>query len=91
MVVIQLAGIALLLSVSLWVWRDAERRGMSPRWGLAVGLLLIVFLPLYFLVRKPMKCRECGKVIASSLSLCEKCEELQASEPGAGRAGRIFG
>jgi hypothetical protein len=53
--------------------------------------MLIVFLPLYFLVRKPIRCPGCGKDIAPSVSLCEECERLNAGEPDAGRAGRIFG
>ncbi len=33
--------------------------------AIGVGLLLILFLPLYLLVRKPVKCRTCGKVSES--------------------------
>ena len=49
--------------------------------------MLIVFLPLYFMAPRPMKCTNCGKDIASSLSLCEKCEALSSSDPSEGRAG----
>jgi hypothetical protein len=67
--VVQLALLAMLLSVSVWVGLDARKRGMSSRWGVGVGLLLIVFLPLYFLVRKPLtavKCSGCGKDVDQS-------------------------
>jgi hypothetical protein len=36
------------------VAKDAERRGMNPLfWGLGTFFLLIVFLPLYILIKKP--------------------------------------
>ena len=49
MVAVQVMLLATLISVSIWVSQDARKRGMSARWGIGVGLLLIVFLPLYFL------------------------------------------
>jgi hypothetical protein len=91
MIIIVLVAFGLLIAVSRWVWVDAERRGMNPRWAIAVGLMLIVFLPVYLLIRKPVKCSGCGKAIESSSELCEECEELSASEPGQGRPGRILG
>ena len=40
--------------VGVFVGMDAEARGMSGvGWGLAVFAMMIVFLPLYALVRKP--------------------------------------
>lgn len=89
--IIALAPLALLIAISSWVWKDATRRDMNPRWGIAVGLLLIVFLPLYLAVRKPVKCGGCGKPVPSSAFLCEGCEQLKSNEEGAARAGRIFG
>lgn len=91
MIIIVLVAFGVLIAVSRWVWVDAERRGMNRRWGIWVGVMLIVFLPLYLLARKPVKCSGCGKAIDSSSELCEQCEELSASEPGEGRSGRIFG
>src|ERR1035438_4767944 len=41
-------------------YRDAKRRHMSTSWAIGVGLVLILFLPLYLLVRKPVKCTSCG-------------------------------
>src|ERR1017187_2143842 len=75
--------LATLISVSIWVSQDARKRGMSARWGIGVGLLLIVFLPLYFLVRRrTVKCAGCGNDIAASLSLCEECEQsIQQTGP----------
>jgi len=85
-----LLPVAGLLAVSAWVWRDATRRNMNPKWGIAVGLVLIVFLPLYLVVRKPVKCSECGKAIPASDSLCEECKQTRPKDD-AGRAGYIFG
>jgi hypothetical protein len=85
-----LLSMVLLFSVSAWVWRDATRRNMNPRWAIAVGLMMIVFLPLYLVVRKPVKCSECSKVIPASLSMCDECEQLRNKDDGA-REGRIFG
>jgi hypothetical protein len=84
--VLVIVFVAILVGVSIWVRHDAVARGMSRHWGNGVFLLAIVFLPLYFAVRKPRltaKCTACGKDIAASLSFCEECEQ--------GRPGRIFG
>src|ERR1019366_1105035 len=78
--------------VSIWVSQDARKRGMSARWGIGVGLLLIVFLPLYFLVRRrTVKCAGCGNDIAASLSLCEECEQSIQQDLANARPGRILG
>jgi hypothetical protein len=81
----------MLIGVSYWVRQDAIRRNMNPLWGIGVGLMLIFFLPLYLLVRKPVKCTVCGKNIASSRSVCEECEQTITGDPGDGRPGRLFG
>jgi hypothetical protein len=91
MIIIVLLGFGVLIAVSRWVWVDAQRRGMNRRWAIWVGAMLIVFLPLYLLVRRPVKCSGCGKAIDSSSELCEHCDEVSASEPDQGRSGRIFG
>jgi hypothetical protein len=70
-VFIQLAPLAMLVAVSARVSRDAKRRGMNPPWGIAVGLVLIIFLPLYFCVRKPVLCPNCGRKTVASLALCK--------------------
>ncbi len=93
--------ILLLAGVSFWVWQDAEQRGMSHRWAIGTGFLLIVFLPLYFLVRKPKlpaRCTACGSDVPDSdpesTLLCEECQRTTTtsdSERNEGRPGRIFG
>jgi hypothetical protein len=90
MLLVGLLALAVPIGVSYWTWQDAKKRNMNTRWAIGVGLLLIVFLPLYLLIRKPVKCSACGKEIPASLSLCEECEQL-SDEQSAGRAGRIFG
>ncbi len=51
----QLIGIVIALVVAILVGQDANKRGMNAwGWGIGVFLLLIVFLPLYFILRKPL-------------------------------------
>jgi hypothetical protein len=94
---VKIVGIGLLAGISFWVFRDAKRRHMSTWWAIGVGLVLIFFLPLYLVVRKPVKCTSCGTNIHASRSLCETCEERAADEECAAdidtgiRLGRIFG
>jgi len=41
-----------LILVSVWVHNDAERRGNNATaWALGTFLLLIIFLPLYLIMR----------------------------------------
>ncbi|MFH2070553.1 MAG: protein kinase [Elusimicrobiota bacterium] len=50
-----LIGIIIVVVVGVLVAQDAKKRGMSPWvWGIGVFLLCIVFLPIYFIVRKPL-------------------------------------
>lgn len=92
MFAIQVICLAMLIAVAIWVRQDAIRRGMSAHWGTGVLLLLIVFLPLYFVVRKrTVKCAACGRDIKASLSLCEDCEQSIQQDPESGRPGRILG
>jgi len=47
-------GLIIALIIAIAVGNDASKRGMSAwGWGIGVFLLLIVFLPLYFIFRKP--------------------------------------
>jgi len=49
-------GMIIALIVAILVGNDAEKRGMNGfGWGAGVFLLMILFLPLYFIVRKPLK------------------------------------
>ena len=48
--------IIIALVIAIAVARDAEKRGMHfLGWGIGVFLLMIVFLPVYFIARKPKK------------------------------------
>jgi hypothetical protein len=48
-------GVNIALVVAILVGLDASKRGMNVwGWGIGVFLLLIVFLPLYFILRKPV-------------------------------------
>jgi hypothetical protein len=50
----EVVGMLIALIVAILVGKDAKKRGMSAwGWGIGVFLLLIVFLPIYFIVRKP--------------------------------------
>lgn len=47
-------AILLLLPLSIWVGNDADSRGMNGfGWGVAVFLVMIIALPLYFVTRGP--------------------------------------
>lgn len=51
----QLLGMTIALIVAILVGNDAKKRGMNGfGWGAGVFLLMILFLPLYFVVRKPL-------------------------------------
>ena len=69
-----LIGLAALVTVALWVRKDAIKRGMSPYWGIAVSGALIISFPLYFVLRKPMRCLVCGTKTKTSASVCVNCE-----------------
>jgi len=50
----QILGMIIALIVAICVGNDAEKRGMNAwGWGIGVFLLMILFLPLYFIFRKP--------------------------------------
>jgi len=47
-------GAIIALVIAIFIGQDAAKRGMNAwGWGIGVFLLLIVFLPLYFILRKP--------------------------------------
>ncbi len=47
-------GLVIGLLAAILVGQDAAKRGMNAwGWGIGVFLLLIVFLPIYFISRKP--------------------------------------
>jgi hypothetical protein len=48
-------GLLIALTVGVFVGVDASKRGMNAwGWGIGVTLLLIIFLPAYFITRKPL-------------------------------------
>lgn len=50
----QLIGLIIAAALGVWVYRDAESRGMSGiGWGLFTFFLCIIALPVYLIVRKP--------------------------------------
>lgn len=51
----QLIGMFIALLVAIFVAKDANKRGMNGiAWGAGVFLVMIIFLPIYFIVRKPI-------------------------------------
>lgn len=50
-----LIGLIIAGAAAFFVYQDAAKRGMNAvLWAIGVFLLLIVFLPLYFILRKPL-------------------------------------
>ena len=51
----QILGLIIALIIGILVGKDAQKRGMSGfGWGIGVFFLMILFLPLYFIVRRPV-------------------------------------
>ena len=51
----QIIGMFIAFFIAVFIAQDASKRNMNPwGWGIGVFLLLIVFLPLYFITRKPL-------------------------------------
>ena len=83
-----LIGIIIPLLVAWWVASDATKRGYSKGavigWFLGVWLILIVFLPLYFILRPksrrlmdrsegPFVCPYCGSLYPEKVTYCPYC------------------
>jgi len=76
------------LLIAGWVASDARRRGFSRNaiigWFLGVWLILIVFLPLYLILRNRRKeekegkgswvCPYCGRLYTEKTPFCPYCE-----------------
>ena len=90
MLLVALVALAVPMGTSYWTWQDAKRRRMSTRWAIGVGLALIIFVPIYLLVRQPVRCESCGKQIPTGFALCEECDQVTDQESEV-RLGRIFG
>ncbi len=51
-----LIALIIALIVAILIGKDASKRGMnSIGWGIGVFALMIIFLPLYFILRKPIQ------------------------------------
>ncbi len=75
--------------IALWVASDARKRGYSKEacigWFLGVWFLLIVFLPLYLILRsrstssypgqKIKVCPYCGRLLKEYVNFCPYCGE----------------
>lgn len=89
-VAFMLVGLFINLWISSWVYSDAKSRGKSVGvalfWFVATFLLLIVFLPLWLIMRptptmnnnlnlwgKPKLCADCGKYYDNNPSFCPNC------------------
>jgi len=81
---LELVVLAIPLIVAAWVYSDAKSRGSSSPvlWAIGVFLLLIVFLPLYLMMRppkatiiskQPMLCPHCGKYYEPPVKFCPNC------------------
>lgn len=83
-------GIIIPLLIALWVVSDARKRGYNTGaivgWFIGVWLLLIVFLPLYLILRSRQQptsqetkatrvCPNCGRLLKGNPVFCPYCEE----------------
>jgi hypothetical protein len=84
LLILPLALLALWVYVIVWVYRDAERRGMSGLlWALLVLIGNIVGLIIYLIVRSETaarpreasteKCPGCGTDVARGFAFCPNC------------------
>ena len=92
-----LALLALWIFVLLWVYRDAESRGMNGLlWALLVlfgnviALLIFLILRNESSVKKPAppaeKCPACGDSVGSGFTFCPQCgAKLKQVCPGCGK------
>ena len=80
-----LVWLILWICVIVWVYRDAERRGMNGiLWGLLVFIGNIIGLLIYLIVRSDnipstevaqvvLKCPECGTPVSEKYAFCPHC------------------
>lgn len=85
-----LISMAVTLCIATWVALDAKKRGYSVGvvvgWFMGVFFVLILFLPLYFILRsrprfrteenQPTRvCTYCGKLFKGNPKFCPYCGE----------------
>jgi len=82
---IAFAWLIIWICVIVWVYRDAERRGMNGiLWGLLVFIGNIIGLLTYLMVRSDnipstevaqvvLKCPECGTPVSEKYAFCPHC------------------
>lgn len=95
-----LAALLVWIAITVWVYRDAEKRGMSGAlWALVVFFVHLIGLLVYFLVRSdhPIRvpaagaqgpvCPKCGQAAGRDHTFCPSCgAPLQPSCPQCGKS-----
>ncbi|MEI6746490.1 MAG: hypothetical protein WCL34_11055 [Methylococcaceae bacterium] len=83
----EVVALLIAFSVAVWVFSDAKDRGVSGGiaflWFLGTFALLIIFLPLWLIVRPKLEfvsivkttklCVHCGKYYEGTPSFCPNC------------------
>ena len=85
-VLMTLLAVMIVLVISAWVYSDAKSRNSSSPvlWAVGVMLLMIIFLPLYLIMRPskpnliiaqnaPKLCPHCGKYYEPPAKFCPNC------------------
>ena len=80
---VTLFSFMILFVISAWVYSDAKNRNSEHPilWAIGCLFLLIVFLPLYLIMRppkvpinrSPMLCPHCGKYYEPPVKFCPNC------------------
>jgi RNA polymerase subunit RPABC4/transcription elongation factor Spt4 len=90
-----LAALLVWIAITVWVYKDAEKRGMSGAlWALVVFFAHLIGLLVYFLIRTDHPvfvkedgspapaCPKCGKTAGRDHAFCPSCgEQLQPGCP----------
>lgn len=88
---IMLVIVAIPFLAAVWVYFNARKRydsaGKPFLWALGVFLMLIIFLPLYFVMRprpleerKVIYCESCGEYNPVTSAYCKHCGAQLAQE-----------